>query len=201
MSSSDSSFSAQRVRAVRGTASAGRHTLLLLLLLGSLGSTASGSGTASGSSTASAARRDGGELARALSNQLHQHVSKLRHLPSFGRGVKKTPGRTYLVDVLALELGEESVEAVAVGLNADGLEDGGDVSGRGRGVAAEAEEEVGCEVLHFDGLVARNTSASVSVASCVGLANRLGKNSLVRIVGEQERSINFNRKLGGERLF
>ena len=59
--------------------------------------------------------------------------------------------RSYLVDVLALKLGEKGLETVAVGLNADGLEDSGDVLGRGGGVASELEEEVGREVLHFDG--------------------------------------------------
>jgi hypothetical protein len=77
-------------------------------------------------------------------------------------------GITYLVDVLALELGDELVKALAVSLNADGLKDlllwcqswshrirkyaNLDVAGRGRGVATEAEEEVCREVLHFDGL-------------------------------------------------
>ncbi len=57
--------------------------------------------------------------------------------------------RSHLVDVLALEPGNEGVEAVAVSLDADGLEDGSDVLGRGAGVASEAEEEVSGEVLHF----------------------------------------------------
>lgn len=58
--------------------------------------------------------------------------------------------RAYLVDVLALQLSEEGVETVGIGLNADGLEDSGDVLGRGGGVASELEEEVGSEVLHFE---------------------------------------------------
>lgn len=57
---------------------------------------------------------------------------------------------SYLRDILALELGDESVETVLVGLNANGLEDGDDVSGLGAGVATESEEEVSCEVLHFE---------------------------------------------------
>jgi hypothetical protein len=56
----------------------------------------------------------------------------------------------YLVDVLALELLDELVEALAVGLDADGLKDLLDVAGGRRGVAAEAEEKVCCEVLHCD---------------------------------------------------
>jgi len=58
---------------------------------------------------------------------------------------------SYLIDALVLKLRDELVETVVVGLNANGLEQGLDVSGRGGGVAAEAEEEVGCEVLHCGG--------------------------------------------------
>lgn len=56
----------------------------------------------------------------------------------------------HLVDVLALELGEELLETLVVRLNADRLENGLDVGSRGGGVAAEGEEEVGSEVLHLD---------------------------------------------------
>ena len=59
--------------------------------------------------------------------------------------------KSYLVDVLALKLGDELVETVGVSIDADGLEDLLDVFGGGRGVSTEAEEKVGCEVLHFDG--------------------------------------------------
>lgn len=58
--------------------------------------------------------------------------------------------RPYLADVLALELGEESLETVLIGLDTNGLEDGGDVLSGGRGVATKAEKEVSCEVLHFE---------------------------------------------------
>lgn len=58
--------------------------------------------------------------------------------------------KTDLVDVLALELRDELVEALVIGLNADGLKDSLDVLGRGGGVATEAEEKVSGEVLHFD---------------------------------------------------
>ena len=57
--------------------------------------------------------------------------------------------KSYLVDVLALELGDEGLEAVLIGLDTDGLKDGLDVLGGGGGVATEAEEKVSCEVLHF----------------------------------------------------
>lgn len=58
---------------------------------------------------------------------------------------------TYLVDVLALKLLNELVEALVVGLDTDRLENGLDVGGRGRGVASKAEEKVSSEMLHFVG--------------------------------------------------
>lgn len=57
----------------------------------------------------------------------------------------------YLVDVLALELRQELGQAVIISLNANGAEDRLDVGSGGRGVATEGEEEVSCEVLHFEG--------------------------------------------------
>lgn len=57
---------------------------------------------------------------------------------------------SYLVDVLALELRQQLAQAVRVGLNSNGVEDLLDVVGGGLLVAAEGEEEVSCEVLHFD---------------------------------------------------
>ena len=74
----------------------------------------------------------------------------------------------YLVDVLALELGDELVETIGISLNADGVQDALEIislvgseaiscstmrshldvlGGRG-GVSTEAEEEVCREVLH-----------------------------------------------------
>jgi hypothetical protein len=53
-------------------------------------------------------------------------------------------GTPYLVDVLALQLVEKRLKTVVVSLDTDGLEDRGDVLGRGGGVATEGEEEVGC---------------------------------------------------------
>jgi hypothetical protein len=144
------------------------HVLVRLLLLlrlsrGSL-SGATGSSTAGSSSTTTGATRwDGGKLGGTLSDQL-QNVSgySSKVLANCRCGV------TYLVDVLALELGDELVKALAISLNADGLKDlllwcqlcsqrpceyaDLDVAGRGRGVATEAEEKVCRKVLHFDGL-------------------------------------------------
>lgn len=57
---------------------------------------------------------------------------------------------TNLVDVLALELRDELLKALLIGVNTNGLKDRLDVRGRGGGVAGKAEEEVGCEVLHFE---------------------------------------------------
>ena len=65
----------------------------------------------------------------------------------------------YLVDVLALKLGDEHVETVAVGLNTNGVEDLLDVGGGGGLLAAEGEEEVSCEVLHGDGVLEGSRSA------------------------------------------
>lgn len=48
----------------------------------------------------------------------------------------------YLVDVLALELGDELLETLSIWVDADGLEEFGDVAGAGAVVATEAEEEV-----------------------------------------------------------
>ncbi len=55
----------------------------------------------------------------------------------------------YLVDVLALELLQQSAETVLVGLDTNGAEDFLDIVGGWGGVATEGEEHVCCEVLHF----------------------------------------------------
>lgn len=57
---------------------------------------------------------------------------------------------TNLLEVLALELGDELLEALGVSVNADGGEDTLDIGGRGGLVASEGEEQVSGEVLHFD---------------------------------------------------
>jgi hypothetical protein len=56
----------------------------------------------------------------------------------------------YLLDILALQLGEESVKTLIISLDSDGFENLLDVLCGRRGVTAEGEEKVGCEVLHFD---------------------------------------------------
>ena len=57
---------------------------------------------------------------------------------------------SYFLDVLALELGEELLNALVVGINTDGGENIVDIAGRWRGVAGKAEEKESCEVLHFE---------------------------------------------------
>lgn len=59
-------------------------------------------------------------------------------------------GVTNLLEVLALELGDDLLETVTLGVNADGGEDGLDVGGGGSLVAGKGEEEVGSEVLHCE---------------------------------------------------
>jgi hypothetical protein len=56
----------------------------------------------------------------------------------------------YLLDILALELGEESVETLIISFDSDGFENALDVLGRRRRVTAEGEEKICRKVLHFD---------------------------------------------------
>lgn len=57
---------------------------------------------------------------------------------------------TNLLEVLALELSDELLEALGISVNADRGENTLDIGGRGGLVASEGEEEVSGEVLHFD---------------------------------------------------
>jgi hypothetical protein len=58
--------------------------------------------------------------------------------------------KTNLLEVLALELSDDLVEALGVSVNADGGQNSLDVGGGGRLVAGKGEQKVGCEVLHFE---------------------------------------------------
>lgn len=58
--------------------------------------------------------------------------------------------RTNLLDVLALELSDDLVEALRVSVDTDGGQNALDVGGGGLGVAGQSEQKVGCEVLHFE---------------------------------------------------
>ena len=57
----------------------------------------------------------------------------------------------YLREILAVELGDQGGQALIISLDSDGVEDLLDVLRRGGGVTTQTEEEVSCEVLHFDG--------------------------------------------------
>lgn len=50
-----------------------------------------------------------------------------------------------------MKLLEEVGDALVVTIDADGGEDGLDITSAGRGVSTNLTEEVGCEVLHFVG--------------------------------------------------
>lgn len=81
------------------------------------------------------------------------------------------PAKAYLVDVLALELRDELVEALVIGLDTDGVEDLLDVAGRRGGVATEPEKEIRSQVLHGDGLWRRAVRIDCGCASRLLLAN------------------------------
>lgn len=56
----------------------------------------------------------------------------------------------YLLEILALELRDQGGETLIISLNSDGRENGLDILLRGRGLVADGQEEVSCEVLHLD---------------------------------------------------
>lgn len=66
-----------------------------------------------------------------------------------------------LVDVLALELLEESVETLIISLSTDGGEDILDVAGGRRGVSTKSEKKVGSKVLHCVRLENRSAESRV----------------------------------------
>lgn len=57
---------------------------------------------------------------------------------------------TNLLEVLALELGDDLVDTLLVSVDADGGEDGLDVGGGGLLVASKGEKEEGSKVLHCE---------------------------------------------------
>ena len=69
---------------------------------------------------------------------------------------------THLADVLALELRDELVEAVVIGLDASDIEELLDVRSRGGGVSTGLEEEVGSNVTH---LILESALSSLSKSS------------------------------------
>jgi len=102
----------------------------------------------------------------------------------------------YLVDVLALQLLQESRNTVVVGLNPDRVEDSTDVLSGRRGVTADGEEKVGCEVLHFDmsvlgrKLVTEWWEGNGGIVRACKLTICVGQNKRTR------EAIKFNRKSG-----
>ena len=75
---------------------------------------------------------------------VHMHAD-ITHGSELGRTLSNEG-----VDVLALELRDELLEALLVGLNADGAQDLLDVRRGGGGVAADLEEEVRSEMTHLE---------------------------------------------------
>jgi hypothetical protein len=116
--------------------------LLLLLLFGGLwsglssGTTTRSSSWGTTSGSTSTTRWHGGELLRTLGDELCR-LSGVSH-------IKSQLSCKYLVDVLALKLGEELAETLFVRVDANGAQDTLDVLGGRRGVAGQAEEEVCC---------------------------------------------------------
>lgn len=56
---------------------------------------------------------------------------------------------SYLVDVLALELGDELLETLVISIDTDGIEEFGDVFGAGALVSTKTEEEVCSEAVDW----------------------------------------------------
>lgn len=65
-------------------------------------------------------------------------------IPKFRGSCEPRLCRTYLVNVLALELRKKLAETLLVSVDSDGAQNALDVLGGWRGVAGEAEEEVCC---------------------------------------------------------
>ena len=105
------------------------------------------------------------------------------------------------MDVLALELRDQSVETLIISFDSDGFENALDVLCRRRGVTAEVEEKVCRKVLHFDcwegGMLAQLSSRIPFEHRCAaGWA--WGSSLLVDCVLGNRRFNQFNRRLGGD---
>ena len=70
---------------------------------------------------------------------------------------------THLLEVFALKLREQLLKTLLISINADRGQDALDVTGGRRVVAGKVEEEVSCEVLHFDERFGLSSAASVSL--------------------------------------
>lgn len=99
----------------------------------------------------------------------------------------------YLLQVLALELSDQLVQALVVCVDADRLENTLDIFGRRGGVATEAKKEVCCEVLHDD-----------CSASCVSVATQEEQSKFWEVCTfvvddvSNERFNRFNREMSGD---
>ena len=69
---------------------------------------------------------------------------------SLPRCLSNSEGIAYLLEVLALELSNELLEALGVSVDTDGGENLLDIGSGGLGVAGKSQEKVGSEVLHFE---------------------------------------------------
>lgn len=90
---------------------------------------------------------------------------------------------TNLLEVLALELSNELLEALGLSVNADGGEDSLDVSNGGRLVAGKGKEHVGGDVLHFDGTIRKFEINKFGPLKSLYCANRVGKCRRVEFEG------------------
>ena len=80
--------------------------------------------------------------------------------------ISRIETKTYSVDILALELGDQLLETVILSLNANGRENLLDISGRRGGVATDLEEEVCSEMTHlFGGCKNRSEEVSIGILS------------------------------------
>jgi hypothetical protein len=100
----------------------------------------------------------------------------------------------YLLEVLALELSDQGGETLVISLDSDGLENGLDILLRGRGVVAEGQEEVSCEVLHLDCCRVKLSVPVVDIRNSF-MGNQSPGEDVHLIRGSRNRRFNqFNRK-------
>jgi hypothetical protein len=106
----------------------------------------------------------------------------------------------YLLNVLALELGDQSGETLIISFDSNGLENALDVLCRRRRVTAEGEEKICCEVLHF-GCCKAELSVMLSsefVLKVDAPSGSQGAHIWLVVFGGNRRFNQFNRELGGD---
>lgn len=114
---------------------------LFLLRLSWSRITPSSRSTTSCCPTSTSARWDRCEFRSTLRDQLRKDVSLCR-------ANRSLQASTYFLQVFALKLRDQFVQALVVCVNSYGGKDILDILGRRRSVATEAEKEVCCEMLH-----------------------------------------------------